>query len=586
MQLNLSPFQIPSSSSMRWLAHAGECVLGLSQLDSYYRQRQSDMSSREFLRYTLNRLGIHYTIESGSTDEIPDTGPCVVVANHPFGAIEGVMLAELLLQQRSDVKVLANEYLHRIDELSELFIGVDVFETQTSVKSNTSGIKKAIRHLRNNGLLLVFPAGEVSSIQLKHRQITDRKWNRIIAMMVRKTSATTTPIYIEGNNSKLFHLAGLLTPKLRTLMLVREMLNKRKQKIKLHIGNSIPCSELKSLPSDEAVTHYLRMNTYLLAGQASNQKSINRLKQRAMQNIALPVKTELLKKDIDSLSTECLLVEKGELSVYCAKAAKLPHILEEICRLREITFRQVAEGTGLETDTDKYDTEYLHMFIWNSKSSEIAGAYRLGLVGELIKKHGVNGLYSHSLFKYRKSFIKTLGNSIEMGRSFICTDYQRSLNALLLLWKGIATFASRNPQYTTLFGPVSISSGYSNISRSLMANFLQLHHYDTEKAEMVSARNPLKKPASAFWSSNMLMSIKDNQLMSKLIYRMEGDKGLPVLLRQYLGLNGKLVSFNVDKNFNNALDGMIIVNLLNVPEKILAKYMGKEQAKTYLTGRK
>jgi len=582
MQLNTTPFQISAPAHLRWLAHAGECLLGLSQLDTYYRQRQHDMSSQDFLRYTLNKLGVDYSIASGNISNIPDEGPSIVVANHPFGAIEGVMLAELLLKQRNDVKVLANEYLHRINEISDLFIGVDVFDNSSSIASNAHGIKQAIKHLQTGGILLVFPAGEVSSLQLKQAKITDKHWNRIIAMMVRKTQASTTPIYIEGKNSKLFHIMGIVHPRLRTLLLVREMLNKRQQKIKLHIGQNISYSELSSLSSDEAITCYLRMNTYLLAGQVSNRYGIEKNTPTSMQTIALPANKQFLKNDIDNLPADCLLLSKNMLSVYCASAELLPNILPELGRLREITFRQVAEGTGHARDIDEYDKNYLQMFIWNHDKNEIVGAYRLGLVDQLVKKSGVKALYSHSLFQYDIAFIQSLGGSIEMGRSFICPEYQRSINNLFLLWKGIATFVSRNPQYTNLFGPVSISSDYSDLSRGLMAGFLQLHHYDKQRAEMVRARNPHKNSQAAFWSKNMLKNISDNQLISKLIYRMEGDKGLPVLLRQYIGLNGKLVSFNVDKDFNNALDGMIIVDFLKIPEKSLAKYMGKEEANRYL----
>ena len=581
MQLNNTPFQIPAPTQMRWLANAGECLLGLNQLDSYYRDRQQGMSSQDFLRYTLNKLGVDYSIASGSKENIPLQGPTIVVANHPFGAIEGVMLAELLLSHRSDVKVLANEYLHRIDEIAELFIGVDVFESASSTLSNIHGIKQAIKHLKSGGLLLVFPAGEVSSLQIKQAKITDKQWNRIIGILVRKTSASTTPIYIEGKNSRLFHMAGFLHPRLRTLLLVREMLNKRHQKINLHIGQNISYSELKDLSSDEAITYYLRMNTYLLAGQVKNRAAVATNNPVTMQSIAIPIDNTLLQQDIDALTEQELMLNSNNLSVYCASAQQLPNILPEIGRLREITFRQVSEGTGLATDLDDYDKNYLHMFIWNSDTQEIVGSYRLGIVDQ-ITAADIKSLYTRSLFHYDKSFLNSLGCSIEMGRSFIRIEYQRRITSLLLLWKGISTFVSRNPRYTTLFGPVSISSGYSDLSRSLMAGFLQLHHYDKKRAEMVRAHNPHKSSQGTFWSKNMLKNINDKQLISKLIYRMEGDKGLPVLLKQYLGLNGKLVSFNVDKNFNDSLDGMIIVDLLQVPEKALAKYMGKEQASQYL----
>ena len=582
MRLNPTPFQIPAPSYLRWLAQMGECLLGLSQLDTYYRERNKNMSTLEFLRYTLSSLGVEYSIDSGDFGNIPKHGPSIVVANHPFGAIEGVLLSELLLKHRQDVKVLANEYLHRIDEISDLFIGVDVFENTSTTLANMQGIKQAINHLKSGGLLLIFPAGEVSSLQITQARITDKHWNRIIAMLVRKTSANTTPIYIEGKNSKIFHLAGVLHPRLRTLLLVREMLNKRKKIIKLHIGQNISYSELSSLSSDEAMTYYLRMNTYLLSGQVKNRYGIEKNKPLHMDPIALPVSKHLLQQDINALSSKHLLLNKDNLSVYCVCAQNIPHILDEIGRLREITFRLVSEGTGKSYDLDDYDKHYLHMFIWNHDSQEAIGAYRLGLVNKLLKKSGISALYTRSLFQYDKAFIESMGNSIEMGRSFIRHEYQRSITSLLMLWKGIASFASRNPKYTTLFGPVSISSDYSETSRSLMAGFLQLHHYDNHMAKMVRAYNPHKNSSGAFWSKHMLKNINDNQLISKLIYRMEGNKGLPILLKQYLGLNGKLVCFNVDKNFNNSLDGMIIVDLLKVPEKALAKYMGKTQANHYL----
>ena len=581
-QSSVSPFIFPVKNNLRWLASAGEHLFGLRQLNHYYHQRRMGMNSREFLRYTLETLGVDYQVVSGSLERIPQQGPVIVVANHPFGAIEGVVLAELLLQQRDDVRIMANEYLQRIEEISELFIGVDVFGSEKAARGNVQGLKAAINHLKNDGLLLVFPAGEVSSISLNQKRVTDREWNRMIGMMIRKTQATSVPIYIDGNNSGFFHFAGLIHPRFRTLLLAREMLNKRHKIMQLHIGESIAYSEIRSLASDRAITDYLRLNTYLLAGQAQTQRAVKQLPQRTMQDIADAEPISGLQSDIDNLDDEYLMVSKDELRVYCAPASELSYVLPEIGRLREQTFRAVGEGTGMARDLDVYDNDYLHLFIWNDEKKEIAGAYRLGRVDQLRKKYGIRGLYSRSLFKYRKKFIKSLGPSIEMGRSFICADYQRSLNALLLLWKGIGSFVARHPQYTTLFGPVSISSEYSELSRSLMSSFLEVHHYDNDRAVTVKPTHPLKKPRNMFWTPAMLAELADSQMISKLIYRMEGDKGLPVLIRQYLNMCGRLVCFNVDPDFNDALDGMIIVDLTEVPEKVLGRYMGKEEARRYL----
>lgn len=569
---------------MKLVASAGERLLGLRKLNDMYLQRRKGMGSRAFLRYILDVLGVNYTVVRGDLEQIPRQGPVIVVANHPFGAIEGVVLPDLLLKRRRDVKILANEYLHRITELSELFIGVDVFGGADATQTNMQGIKEALRHLKQGGVLVVFPAGEVSSMDKSQKQVTDKEWNRIIGMLIRKTAATTLPVYIEGKNSPLFHLAGMVHPRFRTMLLAREVLNKRKKTLKLHIGESIAFSEMKSLASDNAITQYVRLNTYLMASNASARRKQNKTVMRNMQSVAAAVPREKLVADIEAIQSDSLLVSKDELEVYCAPAERVPNVLQEIGRLREITFREVGEGTGLSIDLDDYDNDYLHLFIWNREKQEIAGAYRLGLVDKLVEKNGVRGLYSRSLFHYKKEFIESIGPAIEMGRSFIVSEYQRSLTSLLLLWKGIATYAYRNPKYTTLFGPVSISSEYSELSRSLMSSFLEVHHYDQDRSLKVKPTNPQKRPRKIFWTTRMLFELADSQLISRLIYRMEGDKGLPILIRQYLSLNGRLVCFNVDRDFNDALDGMIVVNLMDIPERVLGRYMGKAEAKQFLGG--
>lgn len=582
-----TPFQITATHKLQWVSNVAEHMLGLKTLDQYYQQRRHDMNAREFLRYSLDTLNIQYHLASGSLESIPEHGAAIVVANHPFGAIEGVALAEMLLQRRSDVKILANQFLQRVPELADLFIGVDVLGKDGS-KTNTHGIKKSITHLNNQGLLLVFPAGEVSAWHHRHQQVTDKEWHRVIGMMVRKTGAASLPIYIEGKNSALFHAAGVLHPRLRTLLLARELLNKRNTLIRFHIGDVINSPEMKSLASDDAIAQYLRLNTYLLAQRAENQ---NQLRDKAAIHphpVMPSIETRLLLQNINNLPDSCKMLTTDQFDVYCASAAELPQVLPEIGRLREITFRSVGEGTGTICDLDEYDAWYQHLFIWDREQQLIVGAYRLGLVDKIMAKTGaqpgVKGLYSRSLFNYRQEFISSLGNAIEMGRSFVRSEYQRSLSPLLLLWKGIAAFVARHPHYTTLFGPVSISNDYSAISRSLLTQFLEIHYYDKERARQIKPTRKQKHSKQIFWTHEMLQQFSDEQLISKLIYRMEGDKGIPVLIRQYLNLNGRLVCFNVDKHFNDALDGMIIVNLTEVAERTLGRYMGREQAALYLQG--
>ncbi|WP_117233777.1 lysophospholipid acyltransferase family protein [Vibrio maerlii] len=579
-----SPFRLPKRTPFRFFESITELVTGLSTLDEHYQCRPDNLSTKEFLSFVLEKLGIGYEVVCGDAETVPKVGSTVIVANHPLGCIEGVVLAELLLNHRSDVKVLANQFLKSVPELSDLFIGIDVFDGAQSTNTNTKALREAHQHLKHGGCLLVFPAGEVSTLSSKRpKLLRDKKWSRSVASLIQRSKASCVPIYIEGRNSKHFYQAGKLHPILRTLMLGRELINKREKVINLKVGSLIKYQEIRNL-SDRELVDYLRLNTYLLEdkGELACIKDQNS-HEFALDEVIAPIETSLLLKDINSLSAESLLVSSGEYSVYCACAKSIPNLLIEIGRIRETNFREVGEGTGNAVDLDKFDQSYQHLFIWDHKSKAIVGAYRLGLVDEILAQGGIESLYSRSLFQFDHRFINKLsGKAIEVGRSVVSKPYQKSANALLLLWKGIATFAAKNPDYTHLFGPVSISNDYSDQVRQLLTEAMMTHYYDGDLAQQVTSSTPLEIKTSLLESAS-LRALKDLQLLSRLISRIDQGKTIPVLLKQYLGLNGKLVCFNVDPDFNNALDGLIVVDLRKVEPRTLAKYMGKEQAQNYLT---
>lgn len=578
--LSNSPFRLPRKTPFGMGENIAEWATGLSKLDKFYHQRPAGCGTRQFLRFTLEVLGIDYNVAKGSLENIPTTGPTVVVANHPLGCVEGVILAEMLLYVRSDIQILANQYLKTVPELDELFIGVDVLNEEKAQHSNLHALRKAHRHLEQGGLLLIFPAGEVSHlVGSKKQKLEDKEWSESVSRLIKKHKSTSVPIFINGQNSKRFYMAGKIHPLLRTLMLGRELLNKKNQSIDIRIGQPIRYKEVDSLSHSQLV-NYLRFNTYLL-NPATKQKRNQNEQNHPLPPVCSPLPVHELKADLTALSENRHLLSHNEFDVYCAKADEIPCILHEIGRVREITFRQVGEGTGLTLDVDKFDQEYLHLFIWDRDNDRLVGAYRLGLVDELQPRFGIKGLYSSSLFNYQTRFINNMGKSIEMGRSVVAQEYQKSMAPLLLLWKGIATFVSRNPDYTHLFGPVSISNDYSDEARQLLAQTMALHYYDHDQAKLVAATNPLQKKEQHDWNQCLLSALADVQLLSKVISRMDEGKGVPVLLRQYLGLNGKFVCFNVDADFNDALDGLIVVDLRKVEQKTLARYMGSEAATEY-----
>ncbi len=575
-----SPFRLPRYTPFGLGESVVEWATGLSKLDKLYQDRPDELSSFEFMHHTLSALNIDYSISAGATDNIPEEGPVVIVANHPLGAIEGVILADLVGSVRKDVKVLANELLKRLPELDDLFIGVDVFNSKESKRTNAKAIRDANRHLADGGLLIVFPAGEVSSYRKGAKTLTDIEWSKSVAKFVKRHQATTVPIFINGKNSELFYQAGRVHPLLRTALLGRELLNKRATTISISIGSSIPYSEIKSFEQEMDIVNYLRLNTYLMSQQDSPSTPIHA--PSFDTQVIAPIPSEVLSIEVASLPQEMRLLEQGDFEVYCTPSQSIPNLMREIGRVREESFREVGEGSGLACDLDEYDLYYHQLFVWNKAKAELVGAYRLGMVDKLIAEHGLDQLYSRSLFNYNQEFIDTLDNSIELGRSVVSKPYQKSLNSLLLLWKGIAAFVYRHPQYTHLFGPVSISNDYSHNARLLIATTLSIHHYDEQKANLVSPSSPLNTSNNVFWQNHLLSSLASVPLLSKVLARMEQGKGLPVLLRQYLGMNGKLVCFNVDPSFNDALDGLIVVNLKKVPLKTLGKYMGRDLAQDYL----
>src|SRR5262245_29220524 len=290
-----------------------------------------------------------------------------------------------------------------------------------------------------------------------------------------------------------------------------------------------------------------------------------------------------LQAEIDALPPDQRLVDRGRFHVYCVHAAQIPRALQEIGRLRELTFRAVGEGTGRCSDIDLFDAFYLHLFVWDVHAAAIAGAYRLGLVDQILARHGKRGLYTHSLFKYRTRMLDSLSPAIELGRSFVRAEYQRSFAALPLLWAGIGRFVERSPQYAVLFGPVSISARYALASRRLIVEYLSAHRTHTRLACEVTPRRPYHaRPRTAEPGGVASATPESMHELSQRIAQLEHDgKGVRVLLRQYLALCGKALGFSLDRDFADTLDALIMVDLRTVEDAVLIRYMGKRGAAAF-----
>lgn len=554
-----------------------ERASGLRQLQTAYDALPRGLSIDEFLAASLNWLGVEPAATPCELAHIPAKGGAVLVANHPHGVIDGLALAILLRQVRPDVRFLANSLLGRVPEAASMFISVDPFGGAGAEQRNRGPLRQAIRWVEQGGLLVVFPAGEVSHLQLRRGTVTDPDWHSAVARIIARTGAPVIPAFIPGHNGLGFQVAGLLHPRLRTALLARELLNKSGRRLNIRLGAPIQPARLDGLGADQLL-NFLRLSCY---GLGEDQRTRATAKRAGMQTIAMPQDASVLNDEVNALDSRVCLVESGDLQVYCVHAASIPHVLQEIGRLREMTFRATGEGTGQSVDIDLYDNYYQHLFVWNRAKQEVVGAYRLGHVDRILQGYGSKGLYTQSLFRFNRGLLSQLGPALELGRSFIRPEYQRSYQPLLLLWKGIAAYVAANPRYKVLFGPVSISDDYSSASRQLLVDFLRANSLAPALARGVRPRRPYKGLTRR--GCQPLFAIRQAEQVSRLLELVEGHgRGMPVLLRQYLKLGGKVLGFNVDAAFSHVLDGLIMVDLTATDPAVLARYMGRDACAAFL----
>ena len=572
----INPCRLPFKP--RILSAVIEKVLGLDRLAQIYDRRPAGCTPHEFLQYTLEALGVSLNLVNASNlEEIPRTGPVLIVANHPLGGLEGVAIAKVIADIRPDLKVLTNELLRRIPELADIFIGVDVLSSDAAA-GNVSSIKQVHKHLKHGGAVLIFPAGMVSAYERGHRRIQDRAWNRLAGQLLKRYQATCLPVHVGGTNSRLFYAAGMIHPRLRTALLPRQLANKQGFKLELRFGRPILAAELRLLQSPRAITDYLRVSTDALVREPKTR--LRTKDQLVVDSSPVSGSAELFSA-ITGLE-ECRLIEHEELDVYCVPYDRLGPIMEQIAIAREVTFRSVGEGTGLSKDSDEFDPHYLHLFLWDKTALRIAGAYRVGLVDEIVAKHGVKGLYSRSLYKYDEAFTNRLGFAIEMGRSFIHPDYQKKPVSLNLLWRGIGKILVENPRYHTLFGSVSISREYSDLARALIADTMMTNFKANEFDQLIKPITP-HKIMNRVWTSEMLAELSNVKMLSKLIGRCDPGKAVPVLLRHYLSVNGKLACFNIHPNFSDSLEGLIIVDARKTDAKTLRRFLGADGSEHFMS---
>jgi putative hemolysin len=526
----------------------------------------------------LSEMQIKYQIEPADFEKIPKRGRVVAVANHPFGIVDGLILATLLPLVRSDVKIITNYLISGIPEMEDICLFVDPFGRSPQ---NRKALKDALNWLCQDGMVVIFPAGEVSHWSPRTLRVEDPKWTDTASRLIRLADATALPVYFKGRNSVSFQALGLIHPVLRTARLTHEFLNARGKTVEVRIGNPIPAYATAEMNAAQT-TEYLRSRTYLLANRGRSETVPGLTLPKATRPVAAEGERERVLADVARLRPECRLSEDRDLSVFLAKADEIPAVLPEIGRLRELTFRAVGEGTGKALDLDRFDSYYHHLFVWNRVKEEVVGAYRFGDMREILARYGPDGLYTNTLFEYDRRLFEVVGDGLELGRSFVRPEYQRQYSPLLLLWKAIAHLVCTRPQHAVLFGAVSISGEYSRTSRELLVNYYG-SHLRSELSQYVRPRRSFRTRRLREWEIRQLTSMLSPDVLADTIADVEKDgKSIPILLKQYVKLGGELLGFNVDRDFSNVVDGLILVDLRKTNAAILERYMGKIAAGSFL----
>jgi len=527
-------------------------LLKLKEINEFIRNNQNNIGL-DFINSLFDTLGFSYKISDRDKNKIPSEGRLVIVSNHPLGGLDGLALVKAIREVRPDARIVANDLLMKVENLSDVFLPLDIY----SISSQRTQIATIEQALLNEEAVIIFPSGKVSRLSFKG--IRDRKWLNGATKFSTKTSAPILPIFIKGRNSLLFYFSALINDKLGMLMLPGELFRHRRKAITILVGEIIP-SKLFNVLKPKVLAKLLLQHTYKLgAGKVGNFKTD--------KTVIHPVEQSLVEKELKE--SELLGSTFDDKRIYLVDYSKAQNVMKEISRLRELTFRKVGEGTGKICDIDIYDFFYKHIILWDDEHLDIVGSYRLGIGSEIIHKFDKRGLYNSSLFSLNEGTDTFLSQSIEVGRSFIQQKYWNS-NALDLIWQGMVAFIIRNPEIRYAWGAVSISDSYSGFAKALIISYYKKWYggnteWATPIYEYDISDNIMKEVEAILTADNYIDDLKNLKEALRIM-----NLSVPILLRRYTELceygGATIINWCVNVNFNNSVDGLIVLDLTMMKE--------------------
>lgn len=566
----------------QWLLQPFEEFLGFHALNVAHEKCELALEKsdeRNFFNLACEHLNLLYDLEG--LENIPKEGPCVIVSNHPHGMSDGLMFGDVAMKVRSDVRIVVNEFLHCVRGMRPYEITVDVYGGDAAKRANMQGMREILKWLRGGHCILVFPSGSAASWSPQDGRVIDDPWQENIAALIRKTGATVVPMHISGHTGKLFQCVTRVAKAHRSFLLAREIKRDGRMRHRIALGKSVSPAEMAEFETDAALSDHLRLCSMLQSYVEPKHEAVEAAP-RTMAEVDAPETADVLQAEIDALPADALCYAGSSgLQVFAAEAAQIPHLMHEIGVQRELTFRAVGEGSGTACDLDEYDDHYVHLIMWDSKEHRLAGAYRMGRSDDIIAKKGVKGIYNAAFFDFAPPFVEFTKQGLEMGRAFITRTYQRQPASLDTLWMGIGRFINKHPHYRYLYGTVSVSQDYTKRSRSLIVSYLRANAMMNEYVPHVTPHTPPTDLRLRSEDERLLpTALPDMKQLNRMVSALEPDgKGIPVLLRQYLRLGGRMVSFNIDADFGNTLDCLVVVDLKHAPERLLKRYRGEEAMK-------
>lgn len=577
------------------LQSAIEKVVGIDQLNSMLADLGPPWpDAEELVENLFERLNIRWKLENPEVFERLDDRPKVFVANHPYGLPDAFALFQLLTRYRTNIRIFANKLLAatQLDEPRLLF--VDPFGSVESRGQTRKSIAEAIRHLRSGGDLALFPGRICSHLKTSDWTISDSEWTDQIRRFVEVSGGELVPLYISGRNSMLFNLSGLVHPRIRTYMLLREFM-RGGHDFTFRVGEPVTAAQLQKVSRSMSAGNFARSMVYALKTGSPGLPDLPQLVQPELrtpeEEIAIArnpvaISGERVKRLLDG---EELLLRQNGFSIYQVGTGASDALLDIIC---EVRFRAYASETSLSDPSqlrDKYDDFYQHLLLWDEAEQTVAGVYRYVLPDLAKRPPTADNLVTSSIFNLSPDFEKLLPKAMELGRAAILPEYQRGFSPLMLLWRGFLEIPNRDKRIQYLFGPVTMGKKFNPVSRELVRRFIMSNCRDDAMEGFVKPKTALRFDIPREVEIEKLERGCENfSQLGNIINGLEGGKRtFPVLFRHYANNGCKFIGFGEWPELDHATAGLTILDFNKATEcrSMIQRYFGKDGALEFYAGR-